>query len=370
MKILFILDHLKGGGAERIALSLAESLHQQDHEVVIALLDSTEIKMPVPVGIKQINLDFSSSFFTGRLWQSTRKKFLKSDQDKISQLIDTVQPDKVIVSPWRAFYLAQSKILNNNNVFFWIHGEVIDLVRRPQKNVFRTYKEVLRLYKEKYYFSKILNGKNIIIVNSDLKTMYQLILKNSNIQVLSNGVDINTIQKLAGNQIDKKWDCIFVGRLSPEKQPEHAIQAFANSGLKGKMAIVGDGQMRAELVALCKEINIIERVDFLGWQENPYPFIQQSKVLLLTSKSEGFGLVISEALILNTTVLAYNASDGIDYQLNHNDLVQGLVNNQDLDDLTRKLSQVVKQPYPITDDDKNRLSIEQMATHFIDILSQ
>lgn len=260
--------------------------------------------------------------------------------------------------------------LDHRKIWYWLHGEVIDLSIKPQKNLFRTYKEYLRFYKEKYYFSKILNGKNIIIVNSDLKNRYQPILKDSTIHVLSNGVDINTIQKLAGNQIDKKWDCIFVGRLSPEKQPEHAIRAFANSGLQGKMAIVGDGQMKTELIELCKQLNIFDRVDFFGWQENPYPFIQKSKVLLLTSKSEGFGLVISEALILNTIVLAYNASDGIDYQLSHNDLVQGLVNNQDLDDLTRKLSQVIKQPYPIIDDDKNRLSIKQMATHFIDILSQ
>lgn len=105
-KILFILDHLKGGGAERIALTLAESLQKQGYEIIIALLDNTDLKMPAPNGIQQVDLHFAQPFFTGRLWQNTRKKFLPEDRYKLKMLIEDIKPDRIIVSPWRALYIA------------------------------------------------------------------------------------------------------------------------------------------------------------------------------------------------------------------------------------------------------------------------
>ena len=52
-KILFIADHLRGGGAERILLEVAEGL-SNTHEVIIALMDSTHIRMQIPPKIKSI----------------------------------------------------------------------------------------------------------------------------------------------------------------------------------------------------------------------------------------------------------------------------------------------------------------------------
>lgn len=64
------------------------------------------------------------------------------------------------------------------------------------------------------------------------------------------------------SSIIKKWDAIFVGRLSEEKQPNVAIKAFAESGLTGRMAIVGDGPLLGELIQLVQALELSERIDF------------------------------------------------------------------------------------------------------------
>ncbi len=368
MKLLFIIDHLKGGGAERIIIDLISVLHGRNLDISVVVLGVEDEKMSLPNYIRRIDLNFNRVFFTGRLWQNTSKKFLIEDKIKISTTINNIDPDVIIVSPWRAFYIAQIPSIDNGKLWCWIHSEVINFNQNKTSNIFRWYKEKRRLFLEKKYFIDILNGKNIIVVNDCLKDLYSLYLPKSKIFTLMNGVSIKLITKDIKSDNEKLWDCIFVGRLSPEKQPEHAIKAFANSGLVGRMAVVGDGQMKEELCQLCHQLNISDRVDFLGWQTNPYAFIKQSKVLVLSSKTEGSPLVVAESIALNTPVVAYNINSGISYQLNISDLKHGLVENQNLSALTQKLHEVVNNPYVITDEDKQRLSIEYMADRFLEII--
>lgn len=366
-KILFILDHLKGGGAERITLELAEQLYHRGFNVYFLILDQHDVKMPVSFDVPVYYANINPKFFRAGMWRKRDYKLTNDECLTINRIINEVSPDKIIVGYWYGYFVAPALPKTIESIF-WFHGQAFDLKRRVTKNLFRWYKEARRFYFEKKGFLNIVKEHKLIFVNDDLRKECLPFIDDKLLFTLPNGVNISKIQSLAGNQKEKKWDCIFVGRLSPEKQSEHAIQAFANSGLSGRMAIVGDGQMKEELIELCKQLNIFDRVDFLGWQENPYPFIQQSRALILSSKTEGSPLVILESLSLNTPVVAYHINSGISSQLNHNDLVQGLVNNQDLDDLTRKLSQIVKQPYTITDDDKKQLSIEMMTNRFIEII--
>ena len=220
------------------------------------------------------------------------------------------------------------------------------------------------------YFKQKLDGKNLIVVNDDLRLRYQGSIPNANIAVLPNGINatkiIEQLSNLPHHSKNKQWDCVFVGRLSAEKQPEHAIEAFAKSGITGRMAIVGNGRLEDNLIKLCHTLGVADRVDFLGWQTNPYLFIKQSKCLILSSNTEGSPLVIAESLLLDVPVVAYDINGGIRQQLYYDSLKRGLVENQNLDMLAKTLSNVVKNPYIISDEDKQRLSMQKMAESFID----
>lgn len=368
-RVLFIIDHLKGGGAERITLELAQQLHLLGFHIQIALLDSSNIRMPIPEGIEQINLNLSSTFLQGKLWRKRDHLFTLEDQAKIKNLVQNSQADAIILSHWYAFFV--SPAIQHHNVWFWVHCDIHNPFRKKTSNLFRYLKELRRWKLDNKYFNLLLEHKNIITVNEDLKQAYQPVIPHARIESIANGV--NSTRLLQGldltSSINKIYDCIFVGRLSQEKQPAHAIRAFAQSGLTGKMAIVGDGELIPELITLSKELNIQQRIDFLGWQDNPAQFIQQAKTLVVSSSHEGSCLVIAEALHLDVPVVAYNINHGILHQLDHENLRQGIVENQNIEQLATTLYQVAQNPYSISSEDKYRLSIERMTTEFIETLA-
>lgn len=364
--ILFIIDHLKGGGAERITLDLAEQLHDLGHQVTIALLDNDNIRMPIISGIQQINLNFNHSFLQGKLWRDRAHLLSDDDKQKIKKLVNDIQPDAIILSHWYAFFV--SPAIQHPNVWFWVHCDIHNPIRKKTPNLFRYLKELRRWKLDNKFFHQLFHDKQLITVNDDLKNLYQPVIPKAKIVTITNGVNRHRLTKNLPAQTNKIYDCIFVGRLSKEKQPDHAIKAFALSGLTGKMAIVGDGELMPDLIQLSKQLNIHERIDFLGWQEQPSQFIQQAKVLIVSSSHEGFGLVIAEAFMLNVPAISYKISNGILYQLDHENLRRGLVENQNIEHLAKILYDVAQNPYPISEIDKHRVSIEQMSNRFIETL--
>lgn len=70
------------------------------------------------------------------------------------------------------------------------------------------------------------------------------------------------------------------------------------------LLVIGDGEEKENTIALCRKLDIEKQVFFLGWKENPYPFIEISDALVLSSKYEGFGNVLVEALACGVPIIA------------------------------------------------------------------
>lgn len=360
--ILFIVDHLIGGGAERMTLELAENL-SATNTVSIALMNSDSIGMNLPLNIDIHNLHINNDFMSGGLWKRKNKKLHESEIQRINKLIQSRNPDLIILSHWYAMYLEP---FLHGNVWIWVHGDIFQPIKKKTTNLFRWYKETRNHYFCMKNFPKALNGKKLIFVNNDLYKNYKPYLPDSTIKVIYNGINFEKFKN--DFRKEKIWDCIFLGRLSKEKQPDYAIRAFFDSKLQGRMAIVGDGPMKEELINLAEELKVIDRIDFVGWVNNVQDYICQSKILILSSKEESFGLVISEALCLGTPVVAFNCSDGVSFQLHSERLRRGLVQPQDRVELAKKLREVYEKPYEIIKDDLMRLSIKNMKTEFEKLL--
>lgn len=103
---------------------------------------------------------------------------------------------------------------------------------------------------------------------------------------------------------------LHISNLRPVKAPLDVIRIF-NGILKGsdldlKLCIFGEGPMKPEMIRLAKELKIDDKVNFLGVFNNLGSIIASSKLLLLPSLQESFGLVALEAMACGVPTVASN----------------------------------------------------------------
>jgi len=103
----------------------------------------------------------------------------------------------------------------------------------------------------------------------------------------------------------KKYDLVFLGRLSPEKGVAELLERIAASKKNYTLAIVGEGEETSALKQGCKKLGLTHLVSFLGYQPQDVAFrlLQQCRTLVLPSVwYENNPLVVGEALVLGLNV--------------------------------------------------------------------
>jgi glycosyltransferase involved in cell wall biosynthesis len=106
---------------------------------------------------------------------------------------------------------------------------------------------------------------------------------------------------------------VCVGRLSPEKDQETLIKAFAllpSTPPLYRLALAGDGPSRSALEALTRELGLTDRVQFLGNISDPFALLRTAEVAVCSSRYEGFGNAIVEALSCGTAVVSTDCPYG------------------------------------------------------------
>lgn len=120
-------------------------------------------------------------------------------------------------------------------------------------------------------------------------------------------------EKVEDRRLFTKPTFLFVGHLTPIKGVSRLIRAFEKINIYNEysLAIVGDGYLATELKQMVQEKNLGESVFFLGYQDNPYKYINRADCLVLPSRDEGLPGVLIEALFLGKRVIATNSSIGV-----------------------------------------------------------
>ena len=103
------------------------------------------------------------------------------------------------------------------------------------------------------------------------------------------------------------------GRLTEQKDFATLLQAFAllRKKMYARLIILGEGVKRSELEGLARHLGIKKDVDLHGYVENPYPFMRQSRVFVLSSKWEGSPSVVIQALACGCPVISTDCPGGI-----------------------------------------------------------
>jgi len=180
--------------------------------------------------------------------------------------------------------------------------------------------KVLRMIYKLMMFISYRKADCIITVSQNIADRLKKFLKQSNkIRVIYNPVDILEIKRLSQEEVSDfsfEEDMPYIGvisRLSAEKGVNRIIDSFAQLSKKidSRLLIVGDGQERASLENLAKKYNIRAKISFLGWQDNPFKYLANTKIFVLSSIYEGFPNVILEAMACGIPVITLKSSGGI-----------------------------------------------------------
>lgn len=159
-----------------------------------------------------------------------------------------------------------------------------------------------------------------------------------NIKIVPNGVDLEEIN--AAPPANDRSDVIYAGRLIKEKNIDVLIKSIAlikESIPNIKCLIIGDGPERTNLERLTLDLGLEENIRFLGFlarSEDVFSCMKSSKVFVLPSTREGFGIVAVEANACDLPVvtvrhpknaaadLIFDGKNGFLCELNEEDVAQ------------------------------------------------
>jgi len=295
LKIGFCINSLEMGGAERLLVDIINALYEtKDYEIhLLTKIKSNSyfynlIKNKVKYSFL---LEKKAKGFFAKTRESILKKInFKKFSNEVDIIIDFLDGD----------FFSYIKRVKDKEKIVWLHSSYKNLLMR-KKHI----DEKLKYYQKILVISDDME-KELLEMRKDLKNIYKI----------DNFVDYQEIDKKLNENLKMNFDFnqkyfLTVCRLNEEqKDVKTLIEAFSLYTGEEKLVIVGDGPDRKILEDLCMAKNLKDKIIFLGMLNNPFPFMKNAQAFILSSKVEGFGLVLVEALYSGTKVISSNCPTG------------------------------------------------------------
>jgi len=308
-KIAFFLKDMAGGGAERVALLLIEEFLKKGYAIDLLLVHkSGDYLGNIPHDVTIIEAKSFSKHNTRTLdtllWI---RSYIKKEKPLVVYSLMTYA--NIVLCAARMLLRTETKIIISEHSVF---SELIKNIKSPMV-AFVIPQVVKRLYR---------CADNIVCVSAGAETDFvdrfpKLATKTTTIH---NPVDIKYLERKSAERADgvsqsilQKEYIIMMGRLHPVKNYPLALRAFKKVLAKIptlELVILGQGPEEASLKALCTELAIDQSVHFLGFQDNPFTYLQSAQALVLSSDCEGFGNVLVEAMALGVPVVSTDCPSG------------------------------------------------------------
>ncbi|HFD13176.1 MAG TPA: glycosyltransferase [Crenotrichaceae bacterium] len=164
------------------------------------------------------------------------------------------------------------------------------------------------------------------------------------INVIHNPVDSDGIRKSADNNRPFNFEYIIaVGRLVKVKQFDLLINAFSHvyKSHAVQLVILGEGPEKKHLQQLAADLKLADVIHFPGFVNNPWVYMKYAKMLVLSSRIEGFGNVITEAMTIGCPVIATACGGPADI-IKHNS--NGLIADQDALSVAHAITRLLDSP--------------------------
>jgi glycosyltransferase involved in cell wall biosynthesis len=301
MKVLHVITTLENGGAENQLLILAKAQKAMGMDVeVLGLKGGNTLLSDFHLNGIKVHTEFSNRTFL------IQRRMLKK----------LISNKKLVLHA----HLPQAELLC---AFVKVcEKDVTYIVTRHFGGAFKPKKSGLY----SIFLSRFatLRSAHVIAISEAVKKYLQEsheISRQRSISVVYYGFDALDFQRKALNQKQSNLDIlpdknsyIFIGtiaRLSEEKDLQTLLKGFAvakSCDNRLKCVIAGSGPMRNELELLSEELGIRESVIFLGKINNVAAMMNEMDLIVLTSKFEGFGMVLVEAMALGKAIIGTNTT--------------------------------------------------------------
>ena len=293
-RVLFIINSLAGGGAERVMCTLlrASQGELRDSKISLLLLDREAAMYDVPRWIDVQQLDCRHSLIRSiwSVWRTLRR----------------AKPDLTVS------FLTRSNVANVIASTLLGNPAVIsERVNTPSHLGTGAGAAVARLLVKATYPK----ARRIIAVSQgvadDLQASFGI--RRNRMTVIANPIDFDAIRAQADSGVPMPVDgpyAVTMGRLVPNKNFGMLIEAFARSEIAGKLLILGDGPERDALARRIEALGLAGRVLMPGFSANPFPTLARAAFYVSPSNAEGFPNSLLEAMSLGLPVISTNCPSG------------------------------------------------------------
>ena len=356
MKVCFISHSSAKGGAERALLELLEALKGNGVECCVLLPSDG----PLVNELKKLGVDFCTLPY--KWWMGVKTPFWKRLGRTVINLAVTI-PVAMKIKRWKC------DVVYTNTITVCVGAFAAPLVRLPHvwhihEFGYEDHRLVFDL-REKLSLWLMNRLSYVFIANSNaVAQKYAQHIPPHKLKMVYQSVSVK--QRFLNSQVsfseqpDKEAGirCVIVGALQEGKRQEEAILAIGelvHAGIDAELFIVGHGNLKYQdyLQKLVSENELDRYVKFIGYVENPFPFVKSADVVLMCSRNEAFGRVTVEAIKIGKPVIG--ARSGGTIELIRDGFNGFLYTPGDYKELAAKIKYLYEHPDVVRDMGKNGL---------------
>lgn len=342
MKILYVITGLSQGGAERVVCDLADKMYERGHIVKIAYLTGSVLTRPTHKEVELVKIELNNII-------SLPKACIK-----LSKLIKSYKPDVV-----------HSHMVHANILTRLIRiVSPIDRLVSTAHNSNEGGRIRMLLYRLTHSLADITTNvsKEATIAFENLGAVPK-----NGMSTIYNGIDLDKFKYSPNARVELNKELLVnndhriilaVGRFNEQKDYPNlltAIQILKNeASFPFKLIIVGDGELRAAIENMINELDLTNQVILLGRRDDIPNLMSAVDLFVLSSKYEGFGLVVAEAMACKCLVVATDCG-GVAEVLNSPDFLVPALNPELLKDK-------IKYAIDLNDNEKQNV-IEKNVKH-------
>jgi glycosyltransferase involved in cell wall biosynthesis len=335
--VAFFLPNLHGGGAERVTVNLAEGITERGVPVDLVVGAGTgALRDQLPPALQLV--DLHSPRVLRSLGPLT--SYLRREQPRV--LISSMSHANV-VALWAA------KLSGGRTpVIVTVHNTMSQSTPQQGRLLGRVWPRLLRIF---YPWARHVVAVSEGAADDLARTAG---LSRHRVQVVYNPVLTPGMMARAGEQPNHPWFdsdqppvVLGVGRLTRQKDFALLIRAFAavRRHRCARLMILGEGEQRAELEGLVRELGLEQDVALPGFRDNAMAYMAHSRLFVLSSAWEGLPTVLIEALGAGSSVVSTDCPSG-PREILQDGRLGTLVPVGDLESLARAITVALDHPGP------------------------